>query len=69
MVRQEMVERLLRSPCLTTIVISNLQQAYCNARQLIYSKKGHQADLLPEICPLTLDQICDPEFFPEDPLV
>jgi hypothetical protein len=67
---RQVIERKM-TPTLRRAVSRDLQKTYAGGRKLaVVGLEGHgeddTAEALPQRCPYTLDQLCDPDWFPEN---
>lgn len=63
--RQHIEERLEESPSLRPELPQFLARAYPRARRVAADQTGLPEATFPDICPWSLEQLQDPDFFPE----
>ena len=63
--RSEIDELLTESPSLRGVLKEGLAREYERAVRLASKETGLSAENVPEACAFTLEQLIDPEFFPD----
>ena len=59
------LERRLQAKSLYNYFLSQINEIYPKARRKVILKSKHKLVTLPEHCPYTVDQLLNPDFFPE----
>ena len=65
--RRRIARRLLASPSLAGYPAEVLAEEYADARFSAADETGLAVTAFPEMCPFTIDQALDPDFWPEAP--
>lgn len=63
--RQEIQELIADNPSLKSYLVEAIEKAYQKSVLLVVKETPLSLDDLPAQCPYTLDQVMDPDFYPE----
>lgn len=63
--RQEIQELIADNPSLKSYLVEAIEKAYQKSVLLVVKETPLSLDHLPAQCPYTLDQVMDPDFYPE----
>lgn len=63
--RQEVQELIADNPSLKSYLVEAMNKAYQKSVLLVVKETPLSLDDLPDRCPYTLDQVMDPDFYPE----